>query len=69
MTDRFLRHFTQVAVCPFDDASLQAIYSSLLKWHFETKNFPPGMNSICTHLSGCPISATLDHGSDLRSLL
>lgn len=39
MSDRFLRHWSQISVTPFDDESLTAIFSKILDWHWSTNKF------------------------------
>lgn len=66
VTDRLLRHFTQVSMTPFDDAALSTIFSTLLRWHFNEHKFSPKISSVCDKI----ISATKDvYGFVTSSLL
>jgi dynein heavy chain len=39
VTDRFLRHFSPIAVTPFDNDILEKIFSTILDWHFTVAKF------------------------------
>lgn len=41
ITPRFQRHFNIVAFANFDEASLNTIFRSILKWHFREGGFSP----------------------------
>ena len=40
VTPRLLRHFNQISVCDFDDASLTRVYSAIVDWWARRSNLP-----------------------------
>lgn len=51
VTPRFLRHFVQIAVTPFDESTLQTIYTTILTWHFEERfDFPADVTMLAEEL-------------------
>jgi dynein heavy chain len=56
VTPRFLRHFNLFCFSEFDDNSLRRIFSTIIKWHFESYSFPGDVRSTAESL----IETTLD---------
>ena len=56
VTQRYLRHFAHVYVAPFDDASLEQIFSVIMQW-WADKN---GVRSELSALSTAIVQSTID---------
>jgi dynein heavy chain len=39
VTERFLRHMHQISTTPFDEATMQDIFSTIINWHLTSKGF------------------------------
>jgi dynein heavy chain len=52
VTDRFLRHFAVVSVAPFTDKALTLIFSTLLRWHMDSKQFGGDMLGLVDKVVG-----------------
>jgi dynein heavy chain len=56
ISDRFLRHFTQIAVCPFDDDTMSTIFGRIVRGHFFNRSF----SSDLSKLADIIVAATKD---------
>jgi dynein heavy chain, axonemal len=56
ITSRFLRHFNTVAICEFDELTMDQIFTTMIDWHFSTNNFVAAVSNLKSQL----IPAILD---------
>jgi dynein heavy chain len=52
MSERFLRHWSQVSVTPFGDSTLTHIFSTIINWHFDLFKFNDGIRAMTDSLVG-----------------
>ena len=50
ITDRFLRHITSISITPFNEHTLQLIFTKILSWHMDHKEFASDMNYLCAKI-------------------
>ncbi|KAI9224756.1 dynein heavy chain and region D6 of dynein motor-domain-containing protein [Blastocladiella britannica] len=55
ITTRFARHFQQIGINSFDQATMQQIFSAILSWHFSAGEFSSDIAALTTPL----VNATL----------
>lgn len=56
ISDRFLRHFATIAVCPFDDDTMSTIFGRIVKGHFFNRNFGVELSKLADPI----VAATKD---------
>jgi dynein heavy chain len=56
VTPRFLRHFHQIGINAFDTLTLKQIFSSILNWHFTSREFSSTFRDLSTILVNSTIS-------------
>eukprot|EP01135_Chromosphaera_perkinsii_P002036 Nk52_evm83s215 gene=Nk52_evmTU83s215 len=50
VTPRFIRHFNIVSINDFEDSTMTSIFSTIVQWNMELKNFLPEMYRIGTQM-------------------
>jgi dynein heavy chain len=50
ITSRFIRHFTTLSICEFNDETMIKIFATMLDWHFSTNNFVTVVNNLKSNL-------------------
>ena len=51
VTDRLLRHFVSVSLTPFEDSTINLIFSSIMRWHFDRfPKFAPTVQALTDKL-------------------
>lgn len=45
ITSRFVRHFSNVAMCESDTAQMNRIFSKLMDWHLSTNSVPSNLQN------------------------
>jgi len=56
VTDRYLRHFTQISCTPFDENVMKVIFTTILDWNFSSQGFSPDVGGMSSSI----VQATRD---------
>ena len=66
ITPRLLRHFNVFALTPFDDSTMTAIYSTILKWFFKTRQYSEEVALLESKLTQATLMMYRKVETDLR---